>query len=221
MMSPLAQDLALALLTSAQASGNVLNKTKLLKLMYLTDIEHFRTHRKTLTGFEWIFFLYGPWAPEYDTLIAELQRRDFIEIEPWESGSLSGDRLKAREDRALETVLESTNEYFRVKHQVETWSDRSLSELLDYIYFDTDPMRDAVSLQPLDFEKVSPEAPALYKRSKSGASDASVRNLRKRFAEIRERNEQARQAAVSSFVSPTYDEAYEEALEQLSNEAEH
>jgi hypothetical protein len=220
MMSPLARDLALALLTSAQARGSVLNKTKLLKLMYLADIEHFRTHRKTLTGFEWIFFLYGPWAAEYDTLVAELEQRDLIEIESWESGGLSGDRLKAKEDRDLGTVLESTNEYFRVKNQVDTWSDRSLSDLLDYVYFDTDPMRDAVSLQPLDFEKVSPDAPTLYRRSKSGASDAAVRNLRRRFTEIRERNEQARQAAISSFVPPTYDEAYQEALAQLSNESE-
>lgn len=219
-MSPLAQDLALALLTTAQAHGSVLNKTKLLKLMYLADIEHFRTHRKTLTGFEWMFFLYGPWTPEYDTLVAELEKRDLIEIESWESGSLSGDRLKAKEDRDLGKVLESTNEYFRVKNQVEMWSDRSLSDLLDYVYFDTDPMREAVSLQLLDFEKVSPEAPTLYRRSKSGAPDASVRNLRRRFTEIRERNEQARRAASGSFVSPVYDEAYEEALAQLSNESE-
>lgn len=146
MMSPSAQDLALALLTNAQARGNALNKTKLLKLMYLADIEHFRVQRKTLTGFDWIFFLYGPWAAEYDTLIADLERRDLIEIESWESGNLSGERLRSREDRKLESVLESTTEYFRVKHQVEAWSDKSLSELLDYVYFDTDPMRDAVSL---------------------------------------------------------------------------
>lgn len=220
MMSPLARDLALALLTSAQARGSVLNKTKLLKLMYLADIEHFRTHRKTLTGFEWIFFLYGPWAPEYDTLVAELEQRDLIEIESWESGGLSGDRLTAKEDRDLGKVLESTNEYFRVKNQVDTWSNRSLSDLLDYVYFDTDPMRDAVSLQSLDFEKVSPDAPTLYRRSRSGASDASVRDLRRRFKEIRERNEQSRQAALSSFAPPAYDEAYQEALAQLSNESE-
>jgi hypothetical protein len=220
MMAPLAQDLALALLTSAQARGTALNKTKLLKLMYLADIEHFRAHRKTLTGFTWIFFLYGPWAAEYDTLIADLERHDFIEIESWESGGISGDRLKTSEDRNLEAVLESATEYYRVKHHVDTWSDRNLSELLDYVYFDTDPMRDAVSLQPLDFEKVSAEAPALYRRSKSGASDASVRNLRRRFAEIRGRNEQARQKAIGSFTVPVYDAAYQEALEQLANESE-
>ena len=219
-MSPLAQDLALALLTSAQARGNVLNKTKLLKLMYLVDIEHFRTHRKTLTGFDWIFFLYGPWAAEYDGLIADLEQRDFIEVDSWESGGLSGNRLTAKENRDLEAVLKSTIEFYQVKHQVETWSDRSLSELLDYVYFDTDPMRDAVSLQPLDFEKISPGVPTLYRRSKSSASDASVRSLRRQFAEIRERNEQARQAAIRGFVPPAYDDAYQEALEQLSNQSE-
>lgn len=220
MMSPSAQDLALALLTSAQARGTVLNKTKLLKLMYLADIEHFRAHRKTLTGFDWIFFLYGPWAADYDTLIADLERMDFIEIEPWDSGGLSGERLKAKTDRDLEKVLESTTEYYQVKYQVEAWADRSLSELLDYVYFDTDPMRGAASLEPLDFEKVNPETPTLYRRSKSGVSDASVRNLRRRFAEMRERSEQARQAVLHSFLPPAYDEAYQEALEQLSNESE-
>src|SRR5258707_14802558 len=51
-MKPIAQDLALALLTGVKERGGTANKTKLLKLLYLADIEHFRKHGETLTAFD-------------------------------------------------------------------------------------------------------------------------------------------------------------------------
>src|SRR5580692_5795971 len=47
-------------------------KTKLLKLLYLFDVEYYRVHRQTFTGFNWKFFHLGPWAREFDPLIEEL-----------------------------------------------------------------------------------------------------------------------------------------------------
>jgi hypothetical protein len=47
-------------------------KTKLLKILYLFDIEYYRTNRRTFTGFDWKFFHLGPWTPEYDPLISDL-----------------------------------------------------------------------------------------------------------------------------------------------------
>ena len=35
-------------------------KTKLVKLLYLIDVENWRRSRKTLTGLEWNFYHYGP-----------------------------------------------------------------------------------------------------------------------------------------------------------------
>ena len=49
-----------------------LTKTKLLKLLYLFDLEFFRAHGKTFTGFSWKFFHLGPWAAEYDDILQGL-----------------------------------------------------------------------------------------------------------------------------------------------------
>src|ERR1039457_5693019 len=47
-------------------------KTKLLKLLYLFDVEYYRRHRRTFTGFGWKFFHLGPWAAEYDPALSGL-----------------------------------------------------------------------------------------------------------------------------------------------------
>jgi hypothetical protein len=124
------------------------------------------------------------------------------------------------ESRDLNEIIQSADEYFRTVRLVDTWTDRSLRELLDYVYFDTDPMRDAVSLAPLDFNKIQKEAPAFYRRSRSGAGAGSLNRVRSRFAELRERGDRARSETLTRFERPIYDEPYSQALSALSDEAE-
>jgi hypothetical protein len=55
-------DLISAVASYIAECGGAPTKTKVLKLLYLLDIEAFRKTQNTLTGFDWIFYLYGPWA---------------------------------------------------------------------------------------------------------------------------------------------------------------
>ena len=57
-MKPEAQEVALAILTRVNERAGFVNKTKLLKLLYLADIEHYRKFGETLSGFDWIFYLF-------------------------------------------------------------------------------------------------------------------------------------------------------------------
>jgi len=59
-------DLISAVATFVRDSGGAPSKTKILKLLYLLDIESYRKTGATLTGFEWKFYKYGPWAESYD-----------------------------------------------------------------------------------------------------------------------------------------------------------
>jgi hypothetical protein len=59
----------------------------------------------------------------------------------------------------LGKVISDTDEYFRTKRMVDTFAALSTPELLDYVYFSTEPMEGAEKLQPLDFGKVSRSAP--------------------------------------------------------------
>jgi hypothetical protein len=75
-------------------------------------------------------------------------------------------------------VIRDTDEFYRIRHQIDAWSDRSLSELLDYVYFETEPMSGAVSGERLRFEKIGKEAPKLYHRTKSGTHPEQLKRLK-------------------------------------------
>jgi hypothetical protein len=80
-MNSEASEIALAILSRVQEKHVFVNKTKLLKLLYLVDIEHYRRFGKTLTEFDWKFYLYGPWTAEYDGLLEGLQQRNAIALQ--------------------------------------------------------------------------------------------------------------------------------------------
>lgn len=49
-----------------------LSRTKLVKLLYLIDVEYYRRYRETLTGWQWRFHHYGPYAFEFETFLQTL-----------------------------------------------------------------------------------------------------------------------------------------------------
>src|ERR1017187_7831021 len=122
-MKPQAKDLALAILTRIEEREGSANKTKLLKLMYLADIENYRATGETLTGFDWIFYLYGPWSTEYDTLLKQLDSEGSINLEKWSAGTVEGERVSARTRVPLEKVGFSTEAFFRSQRQIDTWAE--------------------------------------------------------------------------------------------------
>jgi hypothetical protein len=183
-MKPQARELVLAILTRIQEVEGTANKTKLLKLLYLADIEHFRATGETFTGFDWIYYLYGPWAAEYDDLIKQLEAEGALRLAPWSAEGVEGERITASEPVDLDRVIASADVFFRTRRQVDTWADRAIPRLLDYVYFETEPMQGAVKMQRLDFKKVAKEPPPPYRRTKSGADPSTLRSLRRKFAEM-------------------------------------
>jgi antitoxin SocA-like protein len=220
-MNPVARDVTLAILTRARERAVGLNKTKLLKLLYLADIEHYRKHNETLTGFDWIFLWYGPWAAEYDGLLDDLARTDSIEIEPWDKDELTGFRIQLSEPRDLNAIIADVDEYYRILRAIDTWADRSLPDLLNYVYFETEPMIGAVSREPLLFDNISKEPPKLYRRSASGTDPKALNRLRAKLRKYQEEVEAKRTSALAEFRAPVYDDIYASALNALDAEETH
>ena len=75
MEAPNIEKLIAAIVTWVVGEGSYVTKTKLLKLLYLFDVEYYRAHRETFTGFGWKFFHLGPWAAEFDPALDELVNR--------------------------------------------------------------------------------------------------------------------------------------------------
>ena len=210
-----APEIALAILARVRERSGSVNRTKLLKLLYLADIEHYRKFGETLTGFDWTFHLFGPWTAEYDALLADLERRDAIVMEAWRVADRDGARINLRDGRDLNIVIRDTDELYRIQHQVDTWNDRSLSDLLDYVYFETEPMDGAVSGERLRFEKVNRDPPKLYRRTSSKTHPEVLKRLKEKVQALGAASEERRRKAVRQFRRPAYDEVYESALNAL------
>jgi len=113
-------------------------KTRLVKLLYLAEIEYFRRTGKRLTGLEWRFHHFGPYAaaladqlgnPDVDTLTWSMIPRQNID------------------DHDAQVAISQV---------VHEWGDADLNALLDFVYFETEPMQNAKRGDTLDFASVKP-----------------------------------------------------------------
>lgn len=122
-------------------------KTRLVKLLYLAELEYYRRTRRRLTNLDWMFYHFGPYAfslapylgdPDVDTLPLELQRL---------TSSGPGTRGETGFDHDAEAAVTDV---------VHEWGNADLNTLLDYVYFETEPMQSARRGDALDFSSVAP-----------------------------------------------------------------
>ncbi len=122
------------------------------KLVYLVECGFYGWERKRLTDLNWIFLHYGPWSSTLDKILKEDFRippeeepeaGKFIPVhwQPpmFEKPSLKFDNLTA--ESVILTVL-------------DRFAGMPYNELLDYVYFETAPMRNSVRGQALDFSGI-------------------------------------------------------------------
>jgi hypothetical protein len=204
-----------SIVTWIVAQDSFVTKTKLLKLLYLFDVEYYRVHRHTFTGFRWKFFHLGPWAPEFDPLLQGMVR----------IGAL-------RERRSSNANTDSEACFYSTKVPVDTgaaftklgeegllrkvlirWGEAPTGDILNHVYFQTAPMESAVRNQPLDFSVIPTEPPAVYSRSSSGKSPAEIQKLRRQFHKQQEHR--AKQRLPFTFTQPRYDKEFHGAMSKL------
>lgn len=202
-----------AVVTWVVGEGGYVTKTKLLKLLYLFDVEYYRAHRQTFTGFGWKFFHLGPWAAEFDPALGVLVT--------------SGTLLLQRSYTDFETLfykaaapIDPSEPFSNVKDEyilrgiLKMWGTRSTAEILDYVYFQTAPMEAGIRNAPLDFSVIQPERSSAYSRSCSGKTKGEVQKLRTKF-EAQQALRKAEQNQRFPFTPPKYDEEYLEAMAKL------
>jgi len=130
-------------------------KTRLIKLLYLIEIEYYKLYQKRLAELKWQFYHYGPYTAEIESILGspDIEEIPFV---------LKGGKLGSHYD----LVEDDFRSYFPsdikriVDYVVKEWSEIDLSKLLDYVYFETEPMRDARRGELLDFTKIKPWEPS-------------------------------------------------------------
>lgn len=125
-----------------------ISRTKLIKLAYLAEVFYKRQIGRRLTDSKWVFWKYGPYLMEYPNILDSnaftntMSEDDFQPVEP----------AMDYEPPAIEMEEEIT-----ISRAME-FADDDLNDLLDFVYFDTEPMIFVTSRgQELNFDHVKPE----------------------------------------------------------------
>ncbi len=177
-------------------------KTKLVKLLYLIDVEFFRSFSRQLTNLEWIFYYYGPYAFSLDQTFSELD----LDIPQEDVVTASGAKAKIfRLEKYVESDLDNSTgaDKIIIDRIIKSWGYSDLNPLLSFVYFHTEPMATAERGEPLDFSRIKklsagkPEAIRLptefiqeiterFRRYKAARAKSAIKDLdpKPRFDEI-------------------------------------
>jgi uncharacterized phage-associated protein len=148
--------------------------TRLVKLMYIAEIEYFRQRRERLTDLDWRFYLYGPYPMSLNGILGEQE----IETHEWKTGKTSK-HIVRDEEMFMRATADTTIEVI-IKNIVKDWGDADLNQLLDYVYFETEPMQNAKRGDALDFSTVEP---SISKKIQISLDQEKLSKLRKHLAE--------------------------------------
>jgi hypothetical protein len=203
-----------AVVTWVVAEGSYVTKTKLLKLLYLLDVEYYRVHRTTFTGFRWKFFHLGPWAAEFDPTLEGLVAKGILF--PQQSSNRDFETIFYKPAVPIDPREPFTNvkDEYILRGVLKNWGMRTTGEILDYVYFRTEPMEAGIRNAPLDFSGIQSERQPMYSKSSSGRTRADIQKLRTKF-EAQQAQRKASQNQPFAFTPPNYDEEYVNAMAKL------
>ena len=143
------------IIKSAKEGGiSTLAKTRLIKLLYLVEIEYYKYNQKRLTDLKWQFYHYGPYTSEIESILGS---PDIGEIPFVSRDGRLGNQYNLTEDEFKSHVNPEIKRL--IDYVVKDWGETDLNKLLDYVYFETEPMKDAKRGDLLDFTKIKPWKP--------------------------------------------------------------
>ena len=170
-----------AIVSFVTEKDGYVTKTKLLKYLYLIDIEYYRFFRCTFTGFNWIYYHYGPWAKEYEEIYENMIKTGELRVTQGSRPDLETQFISTEEKVDPEGLFKGIELQIAIRRLLTRWSDEPLGRMLDYVYFYTEPMENADKGRPLDFSKISEEKEGSYSLPKSTLSRHQIDEIRKNF----------------------------------------
>jgi len=205
-------ELLAAIVSYVTEHGGYVTKTKLLKLLYLLDIEFYRAHGKIFTGFQWKYFHLGPWTKEFDPLLDSLITKGTLTEHMIERAEFDTKVLRASDSIDLRKPFDSYKDEAILKSILDTWGPSTTGEILDHVYLRTEPMEYGVRNEKLDFTRVLQQVPGLYKRSASGKTDGEIKALHREFGE---KISTRLSSTTFQFTPPRYDDEFLAAMQKL------
>ena len=190
-------------------------KTKLVKLLYLIDVEFYKLCSRTLTGFDWVFYHYGPYTSTVDQVLKQLD----LDIPQEDVITASGHKaivFKPSRQIDLEFEEQASNlEKSIVDRVLREWGLEELNPILSYVYFHTEPMKDAQRDELLDFSKIV-RPPVQIKRRPTEIPIERVKELRNAFHKSKEKRFLIHYESLEP--KPRFDEVFWYSLMDLVND---
>ena len=201
-----------ALISYVNERGGYITKTKLLKLLYLFDVEFYRLHGTIFTGFQWKYFHLGPWTREFDPLLESLVVKGDLTEYAVERPDFDAKFLRSAESGDLSKSFDNSKDVAILKAVLEVWGPSPTSEILDYVYFRTEPMEHGIRNENLDFSRVLQHLPETYRKPSSNKTAGEIKAMRREFA----KNIAKRIHTTDfQFTEPKYDDEFRAAMEKL------
>jgi len=136
-------------------SGRI-QRTKLIKLVYLADVLSYRRRKKTITGVDYIYYDYGPWSSDfYDALESTPEIAEKLGFTPFGDvqytyvqytyrGTVPEYKFKHLIDEEVELLKEVDAE----------WGNRPLKAILEKVY-SSPPFAESTFGELIDFSKAT------------------------------------------------------------------
>jgi hypothetical protein len=202
----------------ATEKGVKLSPIRLVKFLYLADLYWARENEgATLTKWPWKFVHYGPFCTESLYAIEKAFQSELIQRTAYESKYVDEDYFlywckESRTDTERNLPIYLTSP---LHEAISKWGDDTYG-LLDYVYFETEPMLEARKGDLLDFSKAkSPEVSQDIVMVKLSAKQIAigkeiVEKLKSKYREGFKSQAQSPQ--------PIYDEVYLKGTKVLDEE---
>jgi len=133
-----------------------LTTVRLVKFLYLADLYNARfSNGEMITKFPWAFVYYGPYCREAMISIDEATFKGLIACQTYESKYASKDfSIYTCHDIGYEELRRSFPMAMisELQYRIKKYGDDT-AQLLDYVYFETEPMVNAKKGDLLDFSK--------------------------------------------------------------------
>jgi len=213
------EDLIHAIVWYASRRGKKLTTLRLVKFLYLADLYHARFSKgETLTGWPWAFVYFGPWCKEVNEAIEKSAKKGLILAQEYPSKydddkdyRLFSTESTDEEPKIIEALL--TYVWSKLQWAIQKWADDSYG-LLDYVYFETEPMIETSPGALLDFSKSQmPEMPKKVEMKK--ILKAKLDEAKKSIGRLQDKYKQGISARPSQ--GPT-DTLYKEFVSKLEEE---
>lgn len=156
------------------------------KLLYIIDWDHYKHHQRRLTDVRWIFLHYGPWSPELSSLL----RTDFAMADDFQDGGNFQPVVYTENKLDYHKVVLPADLKLSVNCIIEQFADRPMPEILDFVYYDTEPMMSAHERgKALDFSTIVPASkPAIRPAERIKRKEAKrIRELLRSYVNSRAR----------------------------------